>query len=401
MVTAIMSMGAISIDMMLPAFPEMRAEFGMAPGSPQIAWIMTAFFLGLSVGPWFFGPPSDRYGRKPLLNIGIGLYVLAALASILAPSFGYLVATRFLWGLAAGAPRALAIAMVRDRYAGEQMARLMSLIMTVFILVPILAPGVGAALLHIAPWRIVFWVPVVFALLLAVWARRLPETLSLERRRPFTRAALLEATKAVVTTREAVWFGLAVGCLFGVMTAYLSNSELILEDVYGYGAWFPFFFGAIAIMLGLGSLTSARFVLHVGLHRWITRISMVSLAVSAAFLTLVLVTGGKPPFWFLFAGLCALMPCVTCLVPNCNTAAMTPLPHIAGTASAIIGTVSSAGGALIGGAISGRFDGTVRPFAIGTSICVLLAALFIAVATGRWPASATNLVHRWAPRDRR
>ena len=206
--------------------------------------------------------------------IGLGLYVVGAIAAIVAPSFGWIVAARFVWGLGAAAPRSLSLAMVRDRYEGEAMARLMSMIMAVFLLVPILAPGLGAGLNAIAPWRIVFLTPGVIAVGLLFWARRLPETLPPDRRRPFTWAAVGEASRLVVTNRQTVCFTLAMTCLFGVMTSFLAGSELILEDVYDYGSWFPLFFGGVALLLAFSSLNNARLVGRLGLTTLVRRMSV-------------------------------------------------------------------------------------------------------------------------------
>ena len=200
-VTALMASGALAIDLMLPAFPDMRQEFGMSSDSTQVGWIVTAFFLGMAVGPWIYGPASDRYGRRGLLFGGMALYIASALLACVAPSWEWVIVSRFVWGLGAAAPRTLSIAMIRDRYEGNAMARLMSNIMAVFLLVPILAPGIGAGLIAIAPWRIVFWFPAVIASVLMLWATRLPETLEPERRRALTRSAFVQALKEVVGHR--------------------------------------------------------------------------------------------------------------------------------------------------------------------------------------------------------
>lgn len=146
---------ALSIDLMLPAFPEMRREFGMSPDSTQVSWIVTAYFLGLAIGPWLYGPASDRHGRRAPLFIGLLLSVVAALAASIAPSWGWVIAARFCWGLGAAAARSLSVAMIRDRYEGTLMAQLMSRMVAVFLVVPILAPSLGAGLISIAPWRVV------------------------------------------------------------------------------------------------------------------------------------------------------------------------------------------------------------------------------------------------------
>ena len=208
LVTALMATTAVGIDLMLPAFPEIRQQFGMAPDSTQVTWIVTAYFLGLAAGPWLYGPASDRFGRRIPLFAGLALYAVSAATAALAPSWQLIVIARFVWGVGAAGPRSLSVAMIRDRYDGDAMARLMSMIMAVFLLVPIVAPGVGAGLIAVLPWRAVFWFPAVVAGLLALWARRLPETLPVDRRRPFTWRAVGQAGL------EALW---QAGSRFGAL----------------------------------------------------------------------------------------------------------------------------------------------------------------------------------------
>jgi MFS transporter, DHA1 family, multidrug resistance protein len=387
LVTASMAMGAMAIDIMLPAFPDMRAEYGMAADSPRVGWIVTAFFLGLAAGPWLYGPASDRYGRRPLLIGGLFLYVAAGVACAFAPTFDWVIAARFVWGLGAAAPRSLSLAMIRDRYEGEAMARLMSMIMAVFLLVPILAPGLGAGLNSIAPWRVVFWVPTVVAVGLIVWAwRRLPETLAADRRRPFTFASLGAACRVVASNRQTVCFTVAITFLFGVMTTYLAGSELIVEDVYDRGAWFPVFFGCIAVLLALSSLNNARLVRTLGITVLVRRMAVIGTVLAAVLVVVATSAGGHPNFWLFTISLAVVVPVAQGLVPNCNTAAMMPVPHVAGTASAVIGTITTAGGALLGGTVTGAFDGTTRPISIGIFVFIAIAAAMILLGT-RPPAT--------------
>lgn len=382
LITALMATGALAIDVMLPAFPDMREEYGMAADSSQVGWVVTAFFLGVAVGPWLYGPASDRFGRRAPLFAGLLLYSVAGIGAALAPSFGWLIAARFVWGLGTAAPRSLSLAMIRDRYEGEAMARLMSMIMAVFLLVPIVAPSVGAGLNAIAPWRVVFWTPALIGVALLVWARRLPETLRPERRRPFTRASLVEALRAVVTNRQTVCFTLAITFLMGIMMGYLASSELILEDVYGYGDWFPLFFGSVAVVLAISSLNNARLVSRLGVTRLIRRMAAAGAVAVAALNVVAFASDGRPPFWLFCVSVGLVVPMAQGLVPNCNTAAMLPVPHVAGTAAAIIATVSTAGAALIGGLLSGAFDGTVRPYSAGAGLCFAVAGVLILVGSG-------------------
>lgn len=382
MVTAFMALGALAIDIMLPAFPDMRSEFGMPPDSTDVSWMITAFFLGVAIGPWLYGPASDRFGRKKPLMIGLVLYIACALLACLAPTWGWVKVSRFVWGLAAGAPRAIATAMIRDRYEGDTMARLMSTIMAVFLLVPILAPGFGALLLTVFPWRSVFVSPAILATLLLVWSRRLPETLAVERRRPFTWRSVGEAVREVVTHRQTVTFTLAVMFLFSVLTAYLAGSEVIVEDVYGYGAWFPLIFGCVAFAFSMNALNNARMVRTHGNILLIRRLIALAIASAVLFLAIAWLSDGSPAFWLYMLAILLVVPIAQGLGPLCNTAAMSPVAHIAGTASSVMATVTTAGGALLGGFAGDRFDGTIRPLATWFFICIVIAAGLVVTGTG-------------------
>lgn len=387
LVTALMATTALGIDLMLPAFPEMRQEFAMAADSTQVTWIVTAYFLGMAAGPWLYGPASDRFGRRIPLLAGLALYGASAAAAALAPSWQLIVIARFIWGVGASGPRSLSVAMIRDRYEGEAMARLMSMVMAIFLLVPIAAPGAGAGLIALLPWRAVFWFPALVAVVLMFWSRRLPETLPLQRRRPFTWRAVSAAGREVVTHRQTMALTLAITCLFGVMSVFIGGSEVIVEDVYGYGAWFPLFFAVIAVFLAINSLNNARLVGRLGVVRLVRRQARIGVVVAVVFAGVSLLQGGRPSFWVFTVGLCVLLPIVQGLSPNSNTLAMGPLPHVAGTASSIIATITSAGGAVLGAIAADAFDGTVRPFALFILVYVGLAAAFVLWGTTK-PRSA-------------
>lgn len=387
-VTAFMALGALAIDIMIPAFPEMRREFGMSPDSTDVGWTVTAFFLGVAIGPWLYGPASDRYGRKRPLAIGTIVYIASAVFACFAPTWGMVKVSRFVWGLGAGAPRAIAVAMIRDRFEGDAMARLMSMIMAVFLLVPIIAPSFGAALIAVFPWRSVFLFPGIATTMLLIWSRRLPETLPPDRRRPFTWSSVGRATREVLTHRQTVTFTLAVMCLFAVMTAYLAGSEVIVEDVYGYGPWFPLIFGCVAFVFSMNALNNARLVRIHGNIRLIRRLLTLAVGSGTLFLAVAWVSDGSPPFWLYMATIVLVVPIAQGLNPLCNTAAMSPVAHIAGTASSVVATVTTAGGALLGGFASDQFDGTIRPLASWFFAFISIAALLVLVGT-RVPARNT------------
>lgn len=390
MVALCMAMAAMSIDLLLPAFPEMREAFGLEPGATAISRVITAFFVGLGFGQLFYGPLSDRFGRKPVLYLGIGVYVVGAIASTTADSLDELVVCRAIWGFGAAAPRSLALAILRDTFVGDRMARAMSNVMATFILVPIVAPSVGAALLTLGSWHLTVWVPVAVAVVLTVWtALRLPETLPRDQRRSVAPSALLSAAATVVRNRQTMAFALASTFLFGIMTSYVGSTQVIVDEVFGQGDLFGVIFGVLAIGLALGSLLSGKLVLRIGLDR-LVRLGAIYAVLTTSLLALVgILTDGHPPLWLFLLASAVMLPSVTALVPNTNTAAMAPLGQVAGMGAAIIGTISTIGGALLGSVIDGAYDGSVRPFTIGA--LVFAAAAGGAVWLAGRPAHDTSV----------
>jgi DHA1 family bicyclomycin/chloramphenicol resistance-like MFS transporter len=375
-----MGMTALGIDTVLPAFDDIRDDFGLAPGSTTVTWIITAYFLGLACGQLVYGPLSDRMGRKRLLYAGLALYIVGAVGAALAPSMGLLVVARVLWGLGAAGPRSLAIAMVRDRFSGNEMARTMSFAMAIFVMVPVVAPSLGAAIVAVTSWRGVFWLTVALALVLALWARRLPETLPAAHRRAAGFRELGRAGRVVARSRPTVAYGLAATCLFGSMAAYLASSEVIIDEVFHHKAEFPLIFGGLAVSMGLATLVNARLVMALGLRRLLRGAALALVAVATTFAVVAVVTEGRPPFWLFCVLMAALLPLHTTLLPNCNTAAMTPVGAVAGTAAALLGTVTTAGGALLGSVVDARYDGGVRPLAVAMVAFGLLAATLVHLA---------------------
>jgi DHA1 family bicyclomycin/chloramphenicol resistance-like MFS transporter len=384
LIAGCMGMAAVGIDLLLPAFGDMRRAFGLAPDATEVTRLITAFFVGLALGQFVYGPLSDRFGRKPMLFAGLGLYCVAAVVASFAPSLGVLVAVRFVWGLGAAGPRSLAVAMVRDRYEGEQMARTMSMVMAIFITVPVVAPGVGAGVMALFGWRSVFWFQFLLAASLTVWAAlRLPETLPVERRRAVHPRALSEAFVTVLRTRQSIAFGLAVLFLFGVLSSYIGSSEIIIDDVFGQGDSFPFLFGALAVVMGVGSLLNARLVVRFGVQRFVRGVVVGAMAGTGTFALVAWLTDGRPPLPVFLLLTALLLLGNSMLVPNANTLAMQPVPHVAGMAAAVIGALGTGGGALVGSVIDASFDGTVRAFAFGAFACTVAAAFCMFVVAGR------------------
>jgi len=379
LLSMMMALGALSIDMMLPAFGEMRESFGLAADSNRVAGVVTSFLLGLALAQVFYGPLADSLGRKPMLYVGYGLFAAGAIGAALAPSLGLVFAGRVAWGAGAAGPRVIALTIVRDRYEGRQMARVMSYVMAIFVLVPITAPGLGALVIAVAPWRWVFWFCVLAVCVLAVWSLRLPETLKPEYRLPLRWDRLLQAARIVLTTRITLGYTLAMVFAFGAFLSYLASSEIIFSDVFDLEDEFPFIFGGVAALMGAAMLLNSRIVEKVGPRRLVHTVQVGYVTAAGGLLVLALATGGTPPFWVFLAFLATMLVCHALLLPNINAVAMDPVGAVAGTASALIGTISTAGGAVLGLLLDRAFDGTVLPHAVGFLIYGAIGLGIVAV----------------------
>jgi len=375
-----MALAALGLDLMLPAFGAMRADLGLPPDSTELAGVVTAYLLGLAAGQLVYGPLADRFGRRPTLFLGFGVYAVGALLSTLSPTLTMLLAGRFVWGFGAASPRVVTLAVVRDRFEGEQMARAMSFIMAVFIIVPVLAPTLGAAITSVTSWRVLFVICVAAAIGMTFWARRLPETLLPERRVPLRIGRVLETARVVVTNRQTAGYTLALTALYGVFTSYLASSEIIFGSTFGRPEAFPLIFGGIAATMGLAMLGNTRLVSRLGTRRTSHGVLLAYVAVSAGLVVLAVSTGGRPPLAAFLPVLAAILVGHALLIPNFNTIAMSPMAAQAGTAASVIGAVQLAVGAGLGALVDRRFDGTILPLSwafLGFGLLTLVIVLVV------------------------
>ncbi|MFW2334384.1 multidrug effflux MFS transporter [Ilumatobacter sp.] len=384
---ACMAVTALAIDSALPAFGEIRTAFGLADDATSVTGIITFFFIGSSLGLLPAGVLADRFGRRAVMWGGLGLYVFGAVLSIFAPSLWVLFLARFIWGLGSAGPRVAAMAMVRDSYEGEQMAKQMSMIMAVFILVPTFAPALAAGILVIGPWQAIFWVCAVVAILVAGSVSLLPETLAPDQRRPLAVRDVGNGLRTIFTTPGTLGYLVSLTALFGVFLSYLASSEIILDQVFGLEEWFPLFFGGIAIIMGGAMFLNGRIVERLGLEKIVRTGFMANLGSGVVLLTVALATGGEPPFWLFFVLLAAVLFFQQMLIPNLNAAAMRPLGAVAGTAAALLGMIPGVLGAVVGSMIDRQFDGTITPISIGFVI-----SSSVAFAAWRWASSAEQAV---------
>jgi MFS transporter, DHA1 family, multidrug resistance protein len=374
-----MAATALSIDLVLPAFSKIRSDLGLAPDSAATAALITVFFLGLALGQIPWGLYADKRGRRATFNASAVVFIVGAVAATLSPSLAPMIVARFVWGVGAAGMRLVATTRVRDRYVGAAMAREMTFVFTVFMVVPVAAPALGSVLIRVLPWRSTFAVCAAFTLVLLVWHARMPETLPPDRRQPMELRQLAVATRAIVTSRGALGYTLAMMPMFGAFSSYLASSERILDDVFGRGAQFPLVFGGIAIVMTAAAMGIGRHVERIGLDRLILGTFVACAVLSVVCLAIARAGAGRPSFWPYIVVLALLLAAYNVLFPNLNAAAMVPVGHVAGTAAAIIGTVSTVVGAIVGAVIDHAFDGTVNPF---STAWVIAAALSLVIVVG-------------------
>ena len=396
LVAVLTALVAMSIDTMLPALGTMASELGSNhPNDRQ--YIILGFFGGMMFGTLLFGPISDSVGRKPTIFAGLAFYMAGALVCMFSTSFPMLIFGRILQGFGAASPRIVSMAMVRDGAAGAEMARVMSFVMSIFMLVPILAPSIGQLVLFVATWRVIFTGFVVAALIAGSWLYlRQPETLSSENRLPFSAAKLADSAMQVLSHPVALGNTIAVGGIFGAFTAYLGTSQQIFAEQYGQGNYFALWFGGLAMAVGLAMIFNGKTVVSLGM-RYISKWAVRGFVACWAIMMVAnLLTNGQPPLpivgvlffvSFFFSGL---------LFGNYNAMALEPMGHIAGMASAISGALSSFIAVVLGG-IAGRFyDGTLYPI----SFAFLLYGILAWVAS-EWAESGRlriqTLVQKSAP----
>lgn len=373
LLAGLMALNAFAIDAMIPALPAIGEELGVADHNRR-QLVVIAYFLGFGATQLIWGPLADRFGRKPVLAAGVLLYTGFALLCGLAGSFALLIASRIAMGASAAVTRVLVVAMVRDLFDGEAMARIMSLVFMVFMVVPVLAPSIGQLILLFAPWRWIFLVLAAYGLIMLAWAWvRLPETLHPEYRRSLRVQEIWIAVRLTLTDRQSFGYTVALTAVFGGLIAYIASIQQIVFEVFQAPESIGLVFAAIAAPMALASWSNSRAVMRFGLRR-VGHLGVIAFAVIT--LGHVLVAAAiDEPLW-LFALMQSLVMCAFAFTAaNLSTLAMEHMAPIAGTASSVQGVIGTIGGAAIGFVIGRAFDGTQMPFLVGIAACGTVALL--------------------------
>lgn len=399
MMASLFAIMALSIDAMLPALPAIAAE--LAPQDVNRAQlVVTSFVLGMGLGTLLSGPLSDSIGRKPVIIGGGVLYVLASLFGWWADTLEMLLLARLFQGLGASGPRVVGIAIVRDLYAGREMARIMSFVMTVFVLVPALAPLLGAAVMMVAGWRAIFLLFVAFALGITAWVTlRQPETLPPARRRPFRLGPILRAAREVVTTRSSLLATLAATMVFGMLFSVLSTAQQIIGEAFGKGESFPLWFTVLALGAGASGLVNSRLVMRHGMRKVASRALAAQWALSLFTLAAFLLWGMEATFAFplYMTWAMSVFFMVGLAGGNLNALALEPLGHIAGTASTVVSAFSTGMSVMIAIPTGLAYDGTPLPviFSVTMAGTIALATMLFLARLGR---AAQGLTAEGRPR---
>ncbi|MEM8700326.1 MAG: multidrug effflux MFS transporter [Pseudomonadota bacterium] len=377
-IAMIMALNAMAIDVMLPALPAIGDALNIIEENNR-QLILTMYLAGFGGAQLFFGPLTDALGRRKVLIGGLTLYSLASVWAIFAADLDTLLVARVLQGVGCAGARVAALSVVRDCYTGRSMGKVMSLVMMVFMAVPVIAPSVGQVVLLMAGWHWIFAFLLFSGLAVLAWSMlRMPETLAPDRRRPIEFSAIANAYGTAVTTRVCVGYAVATAFVFAGLFAFLAMSQQIFVDIFGLGNLFPVVFASIAVAMAISSFTNAQLVEAMGLRR----LSHAALLVYTVFGFLIFAVSalGLESLASFFILTTIVMMCFGFVGANFNAMAMEPLGKIAGTAASVIGFITTLGGALMGHIMGQLFDGTTEPLGLAFAIyglaaiaCVLFA----------------------------
>jgi MFS transporter, DHA1 family, multidrug resistance protein len=378
LIAGLMALNALAVDVMLPALPAMGSALGVVNENER-QYVITAYLIGFGISQLFFGPLSDRFGRRPPLIFGLLVYIAAAALAAIAPTFETLLALRFIQGAGASATRVVAQSAVRDRFSGRAMGEVMSLIFMVFMAVPVVAPSIGQLLLFSGHWQMIFLFMAGLATAIAIWAYlRLAESLTDENRRPLHPRVVAEGFGLVFSNRGALFYGVSSIFVMGALFGFIGTAQQIYVDIYGLGAWFPIAFAGVAGLMAVSSFLNSRIVGRFGMRR-VTHTALFSFATLSG-LWLLLALNDMLPFPVFMTVFALTMFTFGMVGSNTQALAMEPLGAVAGTASSVFGFMQTVGGAAIGAWIGIHYDGTVVPTAAGFFILALVAIGCILIA---------------------
>lgn len=376
LMASLMSVVALAIDALLPALNLIGFSIGTTKATDN-QLLITMIFLGLGIGPLLFGPISDSFGRKPIVYVGFGIFIIASFICVHATSLEVMIAGRILQGIGLSASRTISIAMVRDTFNGDYMARIMSFITVVFILVPIVAPAIGQFILNHYNWQGIFYIQLIFSFIILYWFwKRQPETLLNQQRVPFTSHIFFDGLRQIMKAKRTIGFTIISGFITGSFMVYLSTSQQIFQEQYLLKNEFPYIFAGLAVAIGASTFLNGTLVLKYGMEKLVT-VALLSFF-SISLLYVFLFNGVQNPpigILLLFFGLQFFS--IGFLFGNLRALAMEPVGHIAGIGAAITGFISTMMAVPISTYIGKYTVNTALPLFIGFSICGLFSVFIL------------------------
>jgi MFS transporter, DHA1 family, multidrug resistance protein len=359
------AMMAMSIDMVLPSLSIIGKDFNVLDEN-KTQFIISVIFLGFTFGQIIYGPVADSFGRKPTLYIGFIVFACGSFLCLVSQNFETILMGRFLQGLGAASPRIVSTAIIRDLYKGREMARIMSFIMTIFIIIPVIAPSIGQAILLFANWRVMFAIFLAVSLIAMLWTSlHLPETLKPQDARPFNFKAIKHDILCVLNNKTTLNYAICAGLIFGALIGYLTSSRQIFENYFQVGKLFPIYFGISALSIGIASIVNSAIVRRFGM-KLISEYSLIAMiTISILSIILLVAQNNQIALWQFMCFIIATFFCLGLLFGNLNALAMEPMQHYAGIASAIVGSISSGVSVILGAAIGQAYNNSVMPMFLG------------------------------------
>ncbi|KKJ78166.1 MFS transporter [Kiloniella litopenaei] len=376
----ITSITALSIDAMLPALPQISADLAISdPLDSQL--IISLFIFGMVFGELFIGPVSDAIGRKGAILLGVGIYVGGTLVAMTASSFEILILGRIIQGVGASGPKIATRALIRDQYEGESMARIMSFIMVIFIMIPMIAPAFGQMVLAVAEWRYIFFSFLVLSVSTGLWLIiRQPETLARENRIPLSPKKLMHSTSRILKHGKVMCYSVSGGMIFGALLVYVSTSQSIFEDLYGVVDNFPLYFAVLASAVALSSLINSQLVMRFGMHRMVVVALSALIFFTGTLFFFALPHDGIPPFTIFMINGFLIFLSVGILFGNINAMAMQSLGKMAGLGASVIASISSLVAVAVSVSAGRLYDGTVMHMVFALCFCGVTALILVLIA---------------------
>lgn len=377
LMAGLMSLVALSIDAILPALDQIGISIQINPESNNSQLLITMIFLGLGFGQLISGPISDSFGRKPIIYVGFIVFVLASFICITAPNLEVMIVGRILQGIGLSAPRTISIAMVRDSFSGDYMAKIMSFIVVIFILIPVVAPAIGKLMLDAYGWKFIFYSQLIYGCFIMIWLwRRQPETLKKPNRIKFSLQLFIDGTKEFITFKEAVIYTLISGFITGSFMVYLSASQQIFQEQYLLVDEFPYIFAGLAISVGFATFLNGSFVMRFGMYKLVSIFLIIFTLIPVVYIALFY-QENQPSIEILLLFFSIQFFSIGFLFGNLRALAMQPVGHIAGVGAAINGFVSTIMAVPIATFIGQFVKTTTLPLFIGFFVCGLLSLLLL------------------------